>query len=285
MGIKTSKKFTTIYNNLKIKTITFMKKLFLLIIIALQYSFTITAQYFPATQGFASKEDSIRTIEHRKQVIKAWEEGKPEREHQQKKLSVEKAENDFREANERMKTAEVVFEGTLLKYDVYPYYGPNGIEKRTSKIFDVKKVFKGNLKLGTIEMIIKDEGDHISMLAEREHVKIHEIGTIICFARIAKEFTYDPLYNIDKVDNKTIITCYPEKVGFSMDSQSGKWIGNRIIYYLSNETINKTLEFQTKDSLYNYLRKIDDLKIPEKAEKFEPKEEKQPAVTKPANIV
>ena len=65
-----------------------------------------------------------------------------------------------------------------------------------------------------------------------------------------------------------------------MDSQSGKWIGNRIIYYLSNETINKTLEFQTKDSLYNYLRKIDDLKIPEKAEKFEPKEEKQPAVTK-----
>lgn len=238
-----------------------MKKLFLLIIIALQYSFIVTAQNFPTTQGFASKEDSIRIIERRKQAIKEWEEGKPERERLAKEYKKQK--------EERMRTAEFVFEGIILKNDVYAYVYPDGTkEKRFSAIIEITKVFKGNLKIGTVEIVSRGECDVITnMPTIRESRKNNTLA--IFFKQKSNEFVYNKLYNIDDVDNKVILTNNNERIGYKMNMLNGLWWNGEV-----------DAQHITKDSLYNYLRKIEGLNIPDKAEKWEPKEEKQPAVTK-----
>lgn len=232
-----------------------MKKLFLLIIIALQYSFIVTAQNFPTTQGFASKEDSIRIIERRKQAIKEWEEGKPERERLAKEYKKQK--------EERMRTAEFVFEGIILKNDVYAYVYPDGTkEKRFSAIIEITKVFKGNLKIGTVEIVSRGECDVITnMPTIRESRKNNTLA--IFFKQKSNEFVYNKLYNIDDVDNKVILTNNNERIGYKMNMLNGLWWNGEV-----------DAQHITKDSLYNYLRKIEGLNIPDKAEKWEPKEEK-----------
>jgi hypothetical protein len=77
----------------------------------------------------------------------------------------------------------------------------------------------------------------------------------IFFCGIAKEFQFDPKYNIDKVDNKEILT---KKGRIQYSPYSGSYEG---IINLKNGKIT------TKAELYKILKRYPNLNIPETAEK------------------
>ena len=148
-----------------------------------------------------------------------------------------------------MKIAEFIFEGAIVKVDkynkqeLYPVY--------TSIIVNINKVFKGNLKLGTVEIVMKDfNATSYNMRLTYEKIS-DSIEIFVC--REAKEYTYDPKYNIDKVDNSTILTTYNPDL-------SVQFYGQYAYAYDSS--------FHSKLSVYRYLRKEFKIPIPKTKEEI-----------------
>ncbi len=153
--------------------------------------------------------------------------------------------------DEIINKSEYVFEGTIIKCD--GYFRNNSV--MCSEIVKITKVFRGNLVPGSIEVLSYSN----SILVDgykREAWKLNSYDKFgIFFCRIAKEFQFDPKYNIDKVDNKEILT-YKGRIQYSPYGGSYEGIVN-----LKNGKIT------TKAELYKILKRYPNLNIPETAEK------------------
>ncbi len=102
--------------------------------------------------------------------------------------------------DKQIKSADFIFEGFIKKASHY-----NNGKLMESYIVDIKKVFKGNLKEGTVEILFEthtftEKDKRITI----ENNIADSLGIFLC--REGKEYPFNPKYNIDKVDNKIILT-------------------------------------------------------------------------------
>ena len=113
--------------------------------------------------------------------------------------------------------AEFVFEGIRKKVEQYPRIDKDGNEYCvTSTIIKIKRVFRGKLKQGTLELIttIKPYGNYVINLEEpriptkRRIVQIDPNDSVyLYFCKVAgNQYPHDTKYNIYPVDNKKILT-------------------------------------------------------------------------------
>jgi len=149
--------------------------------------------------------------------------------------------------------AEFVFEGIYQKQDVYPRgIDNNGMQVHVgSAIIKITKVFRGNLKPGTIETIGKCQPGPYE-IGESPNDRISNIISdstkYIFFCRNAnKDFPYDTKYNIYPVDNKTILTAANQYIS------CGYRVPER---YMFETKIN------SKGDVYKYISKLPHVKMP-----------------------
>jgi hypothetical protein len=116
----------------------------------------------------------------------------------------------FNEQLDKVKyNSEFVFEGTIQKKESYPRIDNDGKDySAASCIIKITKVLRGELKLGTIELISKIETYGAPISAKRIHGEVGKFdSTFIFFCRSAeKDFPYNPNYNIYQVTNKNILS-------------------------------------------------------------------------------
>lgn len=129
--------------------------------------------------------------------------------------------------------SEFVFEGIKQKSDCYPRIDKNGYQYcAISTIFKITKVLRGNLKLGTVE-IIKQTNSY--MPAQRENIKILRDSDYIVFCKATDEYPYDAKYNIYPVDNKKILTPSSDWVDCFINPLDGrffeKWLRSKTEVY------------------------------------------------------
>ena len=146
--------------------------------------------------------------------------------------------------------SDYVFEGNIIKSDIY--FRNNSVI--CSDIIKITKVFRGNIQTGTIEVLsyssFNMDGDQRVTWHRNSYDKFG-----IFFCGIAKEFQFDPKYNIDKVDNKEILT---KKGRIQYSPYSGSYEG----------IINlKSGKLQPNAELYKILKRYPNLNIPETAGK------------------
>ena len=163
--------------------------------------------------------------------------------------------------DEIINKSQYVFEGVIIKQSSYLYNNHTPLE---SNIIQILKVFRGNLKPGTIELINYIESVGLDMdnpeemrlqrstvpeklLRKRENV------WGIFFCRSANEFPYNSKYNIDVVDNKIILASNDV-----IQPAPGGYKGNSLL---------KRGRITNKAELYKILKKYPNLNIPETAEK------------------
>lgn len=145
-----------------------------------------------------------------------------------------------------LSNAEYVFEGKIIRYG---YYHRND-EMIFSQIVQIKKVYKGKLKLGTVEIL--DVNNNNIVLSEKRTIdtaKRENSYVFIC--RKAYEYPFDSKYNIDLVDNKTILRPYNDIGGAEIN-----------LNYSGNKPKGLDSLFDTKVSLYRYLEQFPKIKIP-----------------------
>ena len=136
--------------------------------------------------------------------------------------------------------AEFVFEGILQKRESYPRED-NAI---TSDIVKITKVFRGNLKRGTVEILFwptARSSDVINVPIKRESMKIYGDSVFIFFCRVADRYPYDPRYNIYPVDNKKILTEANGYIECLISPSEGSMFGKR---------------FQSKREIYRNIIKL-----------------------------
>jgi hypothetical protein len=182
--------------------------------------------------------------------------------------------------DEAINESEYVFEGIIIKKSAY-HRNNNTL---ASDIVKVTKVFRGNLMIGTVEivtyanMVAMEYGKERETLLAADLRKHHNDTLGIFFCRLAKEFPYDKRYNIDVTVNKPVLTDYHNK---EMTSTTG----DRIIsthYGYDGIPFLKQGRIQTKAELYQILRKFPNLKIPDVAEP-EPVDSEHIYLPKPTN--
>ena len=87
--------------------------------------------------------------------------------------------------------AEFVFEAVVKKIDYYPRIDNNGKKQGASSwILKITKIFRGNLKPGTVEMIAENPAS----VAESQRNSDKHLSDTLCifFCRVAIEYPYDP---------------------------------------------------------------------------------------------
>jgi hypothetical protein len=129
--------------------------------------------------------------------------------------------------------SEFVFEGIKQESDCYPRIDKNGYPYcAISTIFKITKVLRGNLKLGTVE-IIKRTNSY--MPDQRENIKIPVDSDYIVFCKATDEYPYDTKYNIYPVDNKKILTPSSDLVDCFINPLDGrffeKWLRSKAEVY------------------------------------------------------
>jgi len=152
--------------------------------------------------------------------------------------------------NETINTADFIFEGVITKQSLYS----RNDKVLFSTIIDIKKVFRGNLKLGTIELIspiVVDLFDKTKRLEIKEYVN----SSCIFMCRKAIEYPFDSRYNIDAVDNKLIVT--PKSKCGEIHLNYG---------YTVNGAQGLDTTFKSKGDLYRYLSTFPRMKIPKLSE-------------------
>ena len=118
----------------------------------------------------------------------------------EKKLSDERDKRK-KQIRDTLANAEYIFEGKTIRLTSYRRDNKINVESRIVKI---SKVIKGNLKIGTCEIVTPlPEGSGAGDTREPYEPR-DTFGIFVC--RKAKEFPYNPKYNIDRVDNKEILT-------------------------------------------------------------------------------
>jgi hypothetical protein len=151
-----------------------------------------------------------------------------------------------------MKIAEFIFEGTILKYDIYQ--SQPGNLPVCSEIVKVKNVYQGNLKPGTVEII---QFLTYPVRAKRITGKVDDsVRIFVC--RMAKEFPYNPQNNIDKVDNAVILTEYDSS---PFDGLVVTFRENKIMWFDST--------FKSKVALYDFLRNMYNVPIPRNIQTYQ----------------
>jgi hypothetical protein len=151
-----------------------------------------------------------------------------------------------------MKIAEFIFEGTILKYDIYQSQ-PDNLPV-CSEIVKVKNVYKGNLKPGTVEII-----QFLSYPVRAKRITGKEDDSVRIFVcRMAKEFPYNPQNNIDKVDNAVILTEYDSS---PFDGLVVTFRKNKIMWFDST--------FKSKVALYDFLRDMYNVPIPRNIQTYQ----------------
>ena len=114
--------------------------------------------------------------------------------------------NKFIASENAFNNAEYVFEGVIINTDSY-YNDKN--KQVITIIVDIKKVYRGNLKPGLVEIINAVKGQ--APLILEGYVRIpnkfsyDNSSNSVFFCNKSKS-TYNPKYNIDRVDNKEILT-------------------------------------------------------------------------------
>jgi len=148
---------------------------------------------------------------------------------------------------------EFVFEGFFQRRDIYPRKDKNGkVFYSYCDILKITKVFRGNLKPGTVELAgITDMNGFISP-SERESSIISDSTKYIFFCRAAgKDHPYDSKYDIYPVDNKTILTRDNTDI--------------IRIFRIPGDHIFET-KMRTKGDFYRYLSKLPNVKMPKLTE-------------------
>jgi hypothetical protein len=166
--------------------------------------------------------------------------------------------------NETINKSDYVFEGVIIKQTIYLRKN----HMACSNIVKITKVFRGNLKPGTVEivsytnMFIANNTDRD--VCDAACLKKYNRDTLgIFFCRVAKEFPYSSKYNVDALDNKTILTDYH-------NNEEPYGDGDRILSphygYKGMPGLNENGRIRTKAQVYQMLRKYPNLKIPDYAE-------------------
>ena len=154
--------------------------------------------------------------------------------------------------NERemtLKYSEFVFEGVIQKFDIYLRKDSHDLEYTASSLLvKVAKVYRGNGKIRKGNVEIVDRGRYCLINGQKRETSKRDSGMIfIFFCREASEFPYDRLYNLDSVDNKTILTefLYSEW-GIDLNSYDSKKLN---------------LDFESRTEIYEYLKTLPDMDI------------------------
>jgi len=113
--------------------------------------------------------------------------------------------------DDMVNNSEYVFEGIFQKIEYYAREDKNGRKFcAVSRIVKITKVFRGKLKLGTIELVLEAPqygayNHHIPDKRETFEFKHFDDSVYIFFCNKTKEFPYDKRYNIYKVDNNVFL--------------------------------------------------------------------------------
>jgi hypothetical protein len=154
---------------------------------------------------------------------------------------------------DKINNADYVFEGTIIKRS---YYFRNK-QPIISDIVKVTKIFRGNLKLGTIEIInYSDIAFSERQSFESSSLKIDTFGIFFC--KRTKELTYDVRYNIDIVENKVLLSDYDNDIKHN-DNVFSRIMHSKYGY----RGCGVPGKHPTKAQAYQYLRKFPNLKIPD----------------------
>jgi hypothetical protein len=147
------------------------------------------------------------------------------------------------ERESAIKDADFIFEGIASTEEFYTRVGANGKEQRMrSSIVTVTKVFRGNLKLGTVEVL--DEIEDWDISAKRVIVNLHRSLTRgIYFCKVNKVYPFDSKYNIYAVDNKSILAS----CGFINLFVPGQWFDKK---------------FESKGRIYRYISTLPNITMP-----------------------
>ena len=167
-----------------------------------------------------------------------------------------------------------VFEGVIIKESIYIRNNSTVI----SYIVRVTRILKGKLKLGTVEIVsysyLLKEGDkERDVFDNKSSQKIGNDTLCIFFCKPAIDLSYDDKYNIDNVENKTVLSgYYNDKNGENQFSMS---VGYR---YKSAFYGGLEAYFKSRVEVYQYLSTFKDLNIP--AEELKEKTVSEPNTDK-----
>jgi hypothetical protein len=163
-----------------------------------------------------------------------------------KPYNVQLHKKNMQAIKDTMKKAEFIFEGTIIKTSEYQGQSDYLL---CSQIVKIKKVFKGTLKKGTVEIIHRNWNPGEVIVKRITIIDPDSNRIFVC--RTATEFPYNPQNNIDAVDNAVILKEY------ASDRYNGLHaiIGKNIIEWYDTT-------FKSKVALYNYLRTEHNVPIP-----------------------
>ena len=153
------------------------------------------------------------------------------------------------------------FEGIIIKKSAYL----RDNKPVLSDIVRITKVFRGNLSIGTVEIVnyveslLFESPKMLRKTYEIDQLKKEKVDTFgIFFCKVANELTYDPKFNINSVDNKIVLSDY------SNDPFQHRF--NRILRTHYGYQGGPPGEHDTKAKIYKLLKKYPSLKIPDYSE-------------------
>jgi len=165
--------------------------------------------------------------------------------------------------DECQKNAEFIFEGSIIA--TRSYSNPNSVyEVIVSELINITKVFKGNLKIGTVELIYKASCDVVGSKDDpiMYYEKPNDICNRIFFCKSSNMYPHDRNSSGYTIKNNVILTDYCS------------YRYRYVIHDSQCRTTRKVLgisgfdsTFISKASLYNYLRNKYQIAIPKSAEK------------------
>ena len=163
--------------------------------------------------------------------------------------------------DECQKNAEFIFEGNIIA--TRSYSDKNSIyEVLISELINITKVFKGNLKIGTVELIWKTSSDIVGSKDDpiMYYEKPFDICNHIFFCKVSNMYPHDRNSSGYTINNNVILNDYCDSRYVIHDSQC--------------RTTRKVLgitgfdsTFISKVSLYNYLRNKYQIVISKSSEK------------------
>jgi len=158
---------------------------------------------------------------------------------------------------EAINKSEFVFEGTILRALAYR----RNEQYVMSYIVNVEKVLRGKLKPGTVEIVNYED---IAVAHDREnwHRGLYKNDTAgIFFCKVADDLPPSKKYNIDTVDNKTVLS------GYHNDRMEG-------LDYIQVTKDEYCLGFyrrwESTNEVYAYLRTFPNLNVPKDVPKMKP---------------
>ena len=159
--------------------------------------------------------------------------------------------------------ADYAFEGVIIKTSFYERNHSDVL----SDIVKVTKVYKGNLKLGTVEIVNytnllstsvgKDGKDTYAPNLLDDH-KLDTLSTFgIFFCKVDKDLPYDATLNTDITDNKVLLSDYHNEFYLGILDRT---------FCTGKAYFGALGELSSKAEVYQKLRKYPNLKIPDYAD-------------------